>query len=45
MADLRYGDEERIFKVVRVDPLTRSRFVEDPGTAVENVNVYVTDAE
>jgi hypothetical protein len=41
--DLRYSDEERSFRVVRVGPLTTSRFVDDPGTAVENLNVYVTD--
>jgi hypothetical protein len=45
LPDGRYGDEERSFKVLSEGNLTISRFVEDPSTVTENLNVYVTDAE
>ena len=43
--DTRYVDEERSFKVVSVGDPTSSRFVGEPSTAIDNPNVYVTDAE
>ena len=43
--DTRRGDEERSFKVVSVGNLTFSNFVGEPSTAIDNLNVYVTDAE
>jgi hypothetical protein len=43
--DARHGDEERSFKVVSVGNPTNTRFVDDPSTATDNFNVYVTDAE
>lgn len=43
--DIRHRDEERSFRVVSVGNLTSSRFVEDRSTAIDNLNVYVTDAE
>jgi len=45
MPDARYGDEERSFKVVSVGNLTFSNFVGEPSTAIDNLNVYVTDVE
>jgi hypothetical protein len=45
VSDARHGDEERTFKVVSVGNPTHSRFVDDPSTATDNLNVYVTDAE
>jgi hypothetical protein len=43
--DLRHGGEERSFEVVRVGNRTVSGFVEDPSRLIDNLNVYVTDAE
>ena len=43
--DTRHGDEERSFKVVSVSNLTFSNFVGEPSTAIDNLNVYVTDVE
>jgi hypothetical protein len=43
--DTRYGDEERSFKVVSVGNPTQANFVREPSTAIDNLNVYVTDAE
>lgn len=43
--DTRHGDEERSFRVVSVGNPTHSRFVGEPSTATDNLNVYVTDAE
>jgi hypothetical protein len=45
LPDILHGDEERSFKVLSEGNLTISRFVEDPSTVTENLNVYVTDAE
>jgi len=43
--DTRYGDEVRSVRVVSVDNPTHSRFIGEPSTAIDNLNVYVTDAE
>jgi hypothetical protein len=43
--DLRQGGEEGIFEVVRVGNRTVSGFVDDPSKPIDNLNVYVTDAE
>jgi hypothetical protein len=43
--DLRHGGEEGIFEVVRVGNRTVSGFVDDPSEVIDNLNVYVTDAE
>jgi hypothetical protein len=43
--DLRRGGEEGNFEVVRVGNRTISGFVEDPSRPIDNLNVYVTDAE
>lgn len=45
LPDIRYGDEERSYKVLSEGKLTISRFVEDPSTVTKNLNVYVSDAE
>ena len=45
MPDTRRGDEERSFKVVSVGNLTFSNFVGEPSTGIDNLNVYVTDAD
>ena len=45
LPDGRYGDEERSFKVLSEGNLTISRFVDDPSTMAENLNVYVTDPD
>ena len=45
VTDLRHGGEEQAFKVVRVGNRTISGFVEDPFRPIDNLNVYVTDAE
>ena len=43
--DLRQGGEESSFEVVRVGNRTVSGFVDDPSEVIDNLNVYVTDAE
>ncbi len=44
--DLRHGDEERSVKVVTVSlSATVTGFVGEPSTVIDNLNVYVTDAE
>jgi len=43
--DLRHGGEERDFKIVSVDNPTHSGIVREPSTMIDNLNVYVTDAE
>ena len=45
LPDGRYGDEERSFKVLGEGNPTSARFVDDPSTIAENLNVYVTDLD
>lgn len=45
LPDGRYGDEERSFKVLSEGNPTSARFVDDPSTMAENLNVYVTDPD
>ena len=43
--DLRHGREEGSFEIVRVGNRTVSGFVDDPSEVIDNLNVYVSDAE
>jgi hypothetical protein len=43
--DLRHGGKESSFEVVRVGNRTVSGFVDDPSKVIDNLNVYVSDAE
>jgi hypothetical protein len=45
LPDLRYGDEERSFKVVMVSPIeTNTRFGAEGSGGATNRNVFVTDS-
>ena len=45
LPDILHGDEERSFKVLSEGNPTSARFMDDPSTMAENLNVYVTDPD